>query len=176
MPYVSNVEKVRIKSVDMIGFIAWILVILSVVHSLSRDKPRLSLDQTQSTFSVGKHRKYDVHSKKLRKQTAKLKASQRKIDNLNAELGRSGTRFCNASLPGPHFFLSNYRSPAGLPVIPVSSPERSGNAKCSFLGAVCSTENMEHSLVDRYINANDSVLEVCLYSMCYIPTMLLFTY
>lgn len=46
------------------------------------------------------------------------------------------------------------------PAVPVSFKEKNRKEKCSFVGADCPMENIEHSLVDKYIRSNDVVLEL----------------
>jgi hypothetical protein len=49
--------------------------------------------------------------------------------------------------------------PATVPPLPVTAQELRGR-KCSFSGASCATESIEHQLVRKYIQADDVVLEL----------------
>lgn len=139
----------------------WFYVLL-MLYPLYGDvvglKPRLSLEESHLSFDVKRQRTYEVRSKKIRQQERKVENAQKRLDALNFELGQGGTRFCNISRPSPDTLLSNVNF-EGDPVT-VTAPERNGNARCSFLGAVCSTENPEHQLVNEYIKESDVVLEV----------------
>jgi hypothetical protein len=138
------------------------VVLLSAVlcHSSQalRDKARQPLEDSHSSISARKQRRYEGHSANLKRQYAKIAKAQRANDQLNANYSRGGLRFCDAMQPHPHELLS-YRSFIGFAKV-VKQSERTGNTPCSYLGAVCSTENAEHSLVASYLSSNDTVLEV----------------
>lgn len=52
--------------------------------------------------------------------------------------------------------FANYSQSA----VPVTSREKSGKEKCSFAGARCPMENIEHNLVREYLRDTDVVLEL----------------
>lgn len=112
----------------------------------------------QDGFDVSKHRKYEIRSGKLKQQEAKIRSAQQKLSNLNKRYSLDGMRFCNASMPYPHSFLSRKHFDGA--VIDMTNDERKGRTKCTFLGATCPTEAVEHALVANYLIPDDSVLEV----------------
>lgn len=126
-------------------------------------KPRVPLEDYNLPFDVKQQRSYELRNNKIRQQERKVERAQKRLDALNLELGQGGHRFCNISEPSPNTLLS-YAKFEGDPVT-MTMPEKNGNAKCSFLGAVCSTENPEHQLVGDYIKETDVVLEVLFRTM-----------
>lgn len=118
----------------------------------------------QEEFDVSKHRKHEARSGKLKAQEARIRKSQHRMDGLNKLHSMGGVRFCNSSLAYPDHYISVLQYNDS--VIDMTHEERKGKAKCSFLGALCATEAVEHSLVGKYLLANDSVLEVL---QCYAP-------
>lgn len=114
--------------------------------------------RNQNQIDSGKYRKFENMQLNLRNQKKKIKEKQDKAARLNMQYSINGTRFCEKSLPFPNDFLS-VSSFKGS-VVPISEAEHKGSSKCSFLGAVCPTEATEHSLVDRYLTSDDTVLEV----------------
>jgi hypothetical protein len=56
----------------------------------------------------------------------------------------------------------------------VSPVELLGHAKCSFLGAHCPMENVEHRLVNQFIYPDDTVLEVIILQLVVSIILLLY--
>lgn len=113
--------------------------------------------RNQNVLDIGKYRKFEQLNQNVKKQKDKIKASQMKAVRFNMQYSMNGTRFCTNSLPFPNEFLS---TTSYTESVVVSAEERKGIIKCSFLGAVCSTEATEHSLVEQYLSPSDIVLEV----------------
>jgi hypothetical protein len=126
-------------------------------------KSRLTIDERNGWFFLKRQRQYEVRSSKLKQQERKALTAQERLVGLNREYGQRGGRFCNISLANPHTYLSYKEFKTGA--VTVTAPERNGNAPCTFLGAVCSTESPEHLLVSRYIRNTDVVLEVKYFSV-----------
>jgi hypothetical protein len=120
--------------------------------------PGQLLEGRLNSFDVGKHKKQEERRSKIKKQEAHLHAKQAKSIQLNIQYSINGTRFCDNSLPYPHEYLSN--TTFHDEIILMTTKERRGAEKCSFLGSVCQTESIEHSLVAKYFRSSDTVLEV----------------
>jgi hypothetical protein len=65
----------------------------------------------------------------------------------------------NKQYPGSHRKELSYLN-FTAPAIPTTPKERSGDARCSFIGAHCPIEAVEHELVEKYLLPSDSVLEL----------------
>jgi len=118
------------------------------------DAPRVSGDQVQL------YRSYKKQKKKAAEQSGLRTRSQvHRLVSMNEEYSMNGTRFEKRTLPFPnkHLSFSNFVNKS---VIPLTDSEMTGHAKCSFIGASCGMERIEHSLVQKFIKFNDSVLEV----------------
>lgn len=134
------------------------------------------LEGRLNSFDVDKHKKQEERKSKIKKQEAHIHAKQAKSIQLNMRYSLNGTRFCDNALPYPHNFLSNTTFQDNE-IIPMTEKERRGAEKCSFLGSVCQTESIEHSLVAKYFRSSDTVLEVKFqlvnkfaspYTLCYL--------
>jgi hypothetical protein len=124
------------------------------VDSTRSDAPRVSGDQVQLYRSYKKQKKKAADQSSIR-----VRSQVDRLVRLNEEHSRNGTRFENRTLHFPHKHLS-FSNFVNESVIPLTDSEMAGRAKCSFAGASCGMERIEHSLVQRYINCHDSVLEV----------------
>jgi len=127
------------------------------VDSIRSDSPRVSGDQVQLYRSYKKQKKKAADQSSLR-----IRSQVDRLVRLNEEHSRNGTRFENRTLHFPHKYLS-FSNFINESVIPLTDSEMTGRAKCSFVGATCGMERIEHSLVQRYISCHDSVLEVRLH-------------
>lgn len=125
--------------------------------SIRSAAPRVSGDQVQLYRSYKKQKKKAADQSGLR-----VRSQVDRLVRLNEEHSRNGTRFENRTLPFPHQHLS-FSDFVNESVIPMTDSEMAGRSKCSFAGASCAMERIEHSLVQRYIRRNDSVLEVKLH-------------
>lgn len=140
-----------------------------VIGQINREALR-----NQKQVDSGKYRKFEAMQLNLRNQKKKLKEKQGKAARLDLQYSMNGTRFCEKSLQFPDEFLSVSSYKGG--VVPISEAERRGSLKCTFLGAVCPTEAAEHSLVNSYLNQNDTVLEVYKISYASKTIMLFLSY
>lgn len=139
------------------GFVFVVALFFSLTRDAAGQINREAL-RNQKLIDAGKYRKFEVMNLNLRNQKKKIKEKQNKAALLNLQYSMNGTRFCEKSFPFPNDFLSVTAFTSY--VIPISDAEKKGSLKCSFLGAVCPTEATEHTLVDRFLNPDDTVLEV----------------
>eukprot|EP01031_Cornospumella_fuschlensis_P031991 gene31991-38682_t len=80
-----------------------------------------------------------------------------RVQSLNEQLRQQEDLFASSSLPSPYEMLS-FRGFAGQLPQPVKEAELRG--ACSFRGARCAMEAVEHSLVRRFLKHDDAVLEL----------------
>ncbi|RYH05693.1 hypothetical protein EON65_44015 [archaeon] len=135
---------------------------------------------TQHTAHRRHHKdeQFDLHAWKLR-QAAKQHAKQAahntsspahqgyvKLKILNEALREREDLFASSSLPSPYNMLSFMNFTNKIP-LSVTDAEREGRTACSFRGAHCPMETVEHSLVQRFIRPDDVVLEVGVWCMVY---------
>ena len=130
-----------------------------------KDRGSSSLNK-QDQLTRWKH--MEVAKQKRVKNARREQMLRKKIVSLNnlhtllpgAAAGSNISRFKESSLKFPHQWLS-YVPFEGMPLgVPIPLSSVRGNTPCSFLGAVCGMEAVEHSLVRQFIRPDDAVLEV----------------
>ena len=82
-----------------------------------------------------------------------------RMEALNNKLKSKVDYYANCSLQPPHEILSQPSFYHELSV-PMTESERNGSLSCTFLAAHCPMERVEHNLVRKFIDADDTVLEV----------------
>lgn len=83
-----------------------------------------------------------------------------RLRELNDKMGTEKDFYAETSLPAPYDMLS-FGNFSGVLPISMSENERTGRARCTYHGARCPMEIVEHQLVDRFLSPDDTVLEVC---------------
>eukprot|EP01040_Poterioochromonas_malhamensis_P007403 gene7403-7986_t len=131
-----------------------LLLILSVfgvvISRLQQQKERLS-QGTLSVKSLQHEHKRKVQRKQNQAKTEKVVQKLKELNSYAANQLQSSISAINQT-----FSFAEFSS-----VLPstVSSAEMEGKKSCTFLGAHCPTEAIEHDLVRKYIKKEDIVLE-----------------
>lgn len=151
MEFSKKLKSINIMQEMLMMRLLLILSVFGVVISrLQQQKERLS-QGTLSVKSLQHEHKRKVQRKQNQAKTEKVVQKLKELNSYAANQLQSSISAINQT-----FSFAEFSS-----VLPstVSSAEMEGKKSCTFLGAHCPTEAIEHDLVRKYIKKEDIVLE-----------------
>lgn len=143
--------------------LAW-LAIYAKAPAVPAGKTKQESLFSQQEKLAAEHRKWRLRKeakqrvKEMNQPTSAAYQEHERIRALNEKAGRED-HYKSTTLPPPYEMLSFFNYSQLLP-LPTTVDEEKGTGRCSFWGAFCPMENVEHRLVRQYIRPNDVVLEV----------------
>lgn len=115
-------------------------------------------DPNANYFSQERWRQVQSANQNRAKNLKRNKIKMQKLRHLNQQYDKNKNILTPYTLLFPNDNISRFNF--SDKAMPVSPSEASGRSPCSFIGAYCPMETVEHNLVRKFVEANDTVLEL----------------